>query len=158
MPINLDEFDLKILRLVQRDNSSTTTRLAQQIGLSVSSVQRRLRRLREKKVIEREIAVISPEAVGRPLRAIIEIALEHKHAPSSVETFKRFIISTPEVMDCYYVTGEADFILTVVLKDMEDYQRFLGNLVSETRLHIKNIHTSIVVHQVKVGPSVPIEV
>jgi len=158
MRIDLDQFDLKILSLVQNDNSLTTSQLAQKVNLSVSSVQRRLRRLREEKIIEREIAVVSPEAIGRTLMAVIEIALEHKHAPASVDTFKRFMLTSPEVMQCYHVTGTFDFLLIMALKDMEDYQRFLRKLVSDSRLHIKNVQTSIVVNRVKIGLNVPIEV
>src|SRR3546814_7974990 len=84
---------------------------------------RSLKRLRETGVIEAEIAVVAPEAVGRALTMIVEVSLEREH-PHIVEAFKKSMRATPEVMQCYYVTGEADFIILLTARDMKSYERF----------------------------------
>lgn len=156
MTAHLDEFDIKILNILQKDNRLTTEKLAQQVGLSPSSVQRRLRRLRKDKIIESEMAVLSPEAVGRNLTAVIEIALEHTHAQTAIENFKRFVLSRPEIMQCYYVTGGIDFVLITTFEDMQDYQLFLRRIASHEKLHLKSVQTNIVVERVKTSLAVPI--
>jgi Lrp/AsnC family transcriptional regulator, leucine-responsive regulatory protein len=156
MTARLDEFDIKILNIVQCDNRLTTEQLAQRTGLSSSSVQRRLRRLRRDKIIESEMAVLSPEAVGRTLTAVIEVALERKHAETAVENFKRFVLATPEIMQCYYVTGQMDFILIVTFEDMRNYKLFLRRIAAHEKLYLKSVQTNIVVERVKTGLAVPI--
>ena len=83
MTLNLDAFDIKIVNLMQEDSHRTTEEIAQKVGLSASSVQRRLRRLRAGKAIKAEVAVISPELVGRPLTAIVGVTLEPKTFPGA---------------------------------------------------------------------------
>src|SRR3546814_7803259 len=96
----LDEFDRRLLALVQANARLTAEQLGERVGLSASACQRRLKRLRETGVIEAEIAVVAPEAVGRALTMIVEVSLEREH-PHIVEAFKKSMRATPEVMQCY---------------------------------------------------------
>jgi Lrp/AsnC family leucine-responsive transcriptional regulator len=93
----LDEFDLKLLDAIQRNNRLTAAQLAERVCLSPSAVQRRLHRLRERKVIEAEVAIVSPEALGQSLTAIVEVTLDTDR-PKVVEEFQRAIQAAPEVM------------------------------------------------------------
>lgn len=155
MPTELDEFDLKLLGILQRDCRLTSEQMARRAGLSASSVQRRLRRLRAGKVIEAEVAVVQPESVGRALTAVVGVTLEREH-PHIVGEFKRLMKEAPEVMQCYYVTGDADFILIVTAKDMQDYDAFLTRLFSQSK-HIKRIQTNVMIQRVKTGLAVPLD-
>ena len=153
MSSGLDEFDLKLLDAVQRNNRLTASQLGEKICLSPAAVRRRLRRLRERKIIEAEVAVVSPDAVGRSLIAIVEVTLD-THVAKALEEFERAIQSAPEVMQGYLVTGNADFILLVTAKSMEDYNAFVLEFLSK-KVHVKHFNTSVVVHRVKWGVALP---
>ena len=125
----LDEFDLKLLDAVQRNSRLTAEQLAEKVCLSASAVQRRLHRLRERKVIEAEVAIVSPDALGRSLTVIVEVTLDTDR-PKVVEEFQRAIQEAPEVMQGYYVTGNADYILVITVKNMTDYEAFACEFLS----------------------------
>ena len=150
----LDEFDLKLLEQVQQNNRLTADELAKKVSLSPSSVQRRLRRLRQAKIIEREIAIVSPEALGRSLTAIVEVTLD-TDGPKAIEGFQRAIQAMPEVMQGYYVTGNADFILIVTARSVEDYEEFASRSLSKAR-YVKHLRTSVVMRRVKWGVALPV--
>ena len=156
MKSELDEFDLKLLEEIQLNNRLTADELAQKVCLSGSAVQRRLRRLRENKIIERDVAIISPEAVGRLLTAIVEVTLDTDE-PQVLRRFEQAARDAPEVMQAYYVTGNADFILIVTAKALQDYESFAHRLLSK-KLHVKHFRTSVVMRRVKWGVSVPVKV
>jgi len=145
----LDEFDLKLLDAIQRNSRLTAAQLAERICLSPSAVQRRLHRLHERKVIEAEVAIVSPEALGQSLTAIVEVTLDTDR-PKVVEEFQRAIQAPPEVMQAYYVTGNADYILVITARNTADYEAFARKFLSE-RPHVKYFRTSIVMRRVKRG-------
>jgi Lrp/AsnC family transcriptional regulator, leucine-responsive regulatory protein len=151
----LDEFDLRLLDAVQRNNRLTAEQLAEKVCLSASAVQRRLHRLRERKVIKAEVAVVSPDAVGQSLTAIVEVTLDTDR-PKVVEEFQRAIQTAPEVMQAYYVTGNADYILVITAKNMAAYEAFACEFLSR-RPHVKHFRTSIVMRRVKWGMTLPIK-
>ena len=155
MNVKLDEFDIKILNVVQSNNRTPVEQIAEEVSLSPSAIQRRLRRLRDSGVIEEDVSVISPEAVGRRLTAIIEVVLEREN-PQVIESFKRVMESTPEVMQCYYVTGEADFILILTTEDMQTYADLVRRLLTGNP-NVRRITTSLVLERVKVGFRVPLK-
>jgi len=151
----LDEFDLKLLDAIQRNSRLTAAQLAEIVCLSPSAVQRRLHRLRERKVVAAEVAIVSPEALGQSLTAIVEVTLDTDR-PKVVEEFQRAIQAAPEVMQAYYVTGNADYVLVVTAKNMADYEAFACKFLSK-RPHVKYFRTSIVIRRVKCGMTLPIK-
>jgi Lrp/AsnC family transcriptional regulator, leucine-responsive regulatory protein len=151
----LDEFDLKLLDAVQRNSRLTAEQLAEKVCLSASAVQRRLHRLRERKVIEAEVAIVSPEAMGLSLTAIVEVTLDTDR-PKIVEEFQRAIQAAPGVMQAYYVTGNADYVLVITAKNMAEYEAFACEFLSK-RPHVKHFRTSIVMRRVKSGMILPIK-
>ena len=151
----LDEFDLRLLDAVQGNNRLTAEHLAEKVCLSASTVQRRLHRLRERKIIEGEVAIVSPDAVGRTLTAIVEVTLDTDR-PKVVEEFQRAIQTAAEVMQAYYVTGNADYILVITAKNMTDYEAFASEFLSR-RPHVRHFRTSIVMRRVKYGLTVPVK-
>ncbi|RUZ71708.1 Lrp/AsnC family transcriptional regulator, partial [Mesorhizobium sp. M7A.F.Ca.US.006.01.1.1] len=99
--MDLDRIDRKILNVVQRNNRLTTEELGELAGLSATACQRRLKRLRDAGVIEADVAIVSPEAVGRPLLLLVSITLERDRA-DIIDRFKQAIRRTPEIMNAYY--------------------------------------------------------
>ena len=150
----LDPFDIRLLKLVQANSRRTAQELAEEVGLSPSACLRRLNRMREAGVIESEIAVVSPAAVGHPLMMVVEVSLERER-PDIMSDFKKAMRATPEVMQCYYVTGEVDFILIVAVKSMIDYERFTTDFLFNNK-NIRRFNTLVVMDRVKVGLTVPL--
>lgn len=121
--MELDRADLALLEAVQHNNRLTSEELAEVANLSPTACQRRLKKLRGAGVIEADVSIVSPKALGRKLTMIVLVSLERERA-DIVDRFKAAIRKTKDVMLGYYVTGDADFILIVTAKDMEDYELF----------------------------------
>ncbi|CAN7358490.1 Lrp/AsnC family transcriptional regulator [Rhizobium sp. LjRoot30] len=151
----LDKFDIKLLNLMQTDTRRTAQDLSEAIGLSPSACMRRLNRLRETGVIEAEIAVVAPAAVGHRLTMVVEVSLERER-PDIMSDFKKAMRMTPEVIQCYYVTGEVDFILIVAVKSMSDYEAFTNDFLFNNK-NIKRFNTLVVMDRVKVSLAVPLD-
>lgn len=151
----LDRADVALLEAVQRNNRLTSEDLAALVNLSPTACQRRLRRLRAEGVIESDVAIVSPKAVGRPVTMIVMVSLERERA-DIVDRFKRSIRASREVMLGYYVTGDADFILVVTAQDMEAYEAFTRRFFYENP-DIKGFKTMVVMDRVKAGFALPIE-
>ena len=150
----LDQFDISILNLLQDDNRMTSEAIAERVGLSPTACQRRIKRLRAEGAIAAEVAVLDPDVVGGRITLIVQVVLAHGRA-DIVDAFKREVQAMPEVQQCYYVTGEADFILIVTAEDIPAYERltrriFFGNP------HIQKFQTIVVMDSVKVGLKLPI--
>lgn len=152
---NLDDFDRRLLALVQDNARLTAEQLGERVGLSASACQRRLKRLRATGVIEAEIAVVAPEAVGRALTMIVEVSLEREH-PHIIDAFKKSMRATPEVMQCYYVTGDADFIIVLTARDMKSYERFTQRFFFDNP-QVRRFRTFVVMDRTKVGLGVPVD-
>jgi Lrp/AsnC family leucine-responsive transcriptional regulator len=155
MAPTLDHFDRKILDLVQRDNRLTSDAIGERVGLSATAVQRRLKRLRQSRAIEADVSIVSPKVVGQALQMILMVSLERERA-DIIDRFKRSIRAAPEIMNGYFVTGEADFVLVITARNMEDYEAFTQRFFYGNP-DIKGFKTIVVVDRVKVGFALPIE-
>lgn len=151
----LDRADMALLDAVQKNNRLTSDELADIVHLSPTACQRRLKRLRAEGVIEADVSIVSPKAVGRHLTMIVLVSLERERA-DIVDRFKAAIRSTREVMIGYYVTGDADFMIVVTARDMEDYEQFTRRFFYENH-DIKSFKTMVVMDRVKAGFAVPIK-
>lgn len=151
----LDAIDARLLDLLQRDNRMTSERLGELVGLSPTACQRRIKRLRAERIIEGDVSIVSPAAVGRKITMLVLVSLERERA-DIVDHFKQVIRKTPEVMNGFYVTGDSDFVLLVTAKDMEDYEQFTRRFFYDNR-DIKGFKTLVVMDRVKFGYSLPIE-
>jgi Lrp/AsnC family transcriptional regulator, leucine-responsive regulatory protein len=119
----VDEFDRALLDLVQRNNLTPARDLARRVGLSESAVLRRLRRLRRDKVIAADVAIVDPAAIGLPLTIIVLVSLERESA-AALDAFARRLKARPEVRQGWYVTGEADWVITLRVASMAAYEQF----------------------------------
>jgi Lrp/AsnC family leucine-responsive transcriptional regulator len=152
--VELDRIDARLLHELQRNNRVSSEELGELVGLSSTGIQRRLKRLRAQGTIEADIAVVSPKAVGRDVMMLVMVSLERERA-DIIDTFKQSIRSTPEIMSGYYVTGDADFVLVVTTRNMEEYEQFTRQFFYNNP-NIKGFKTMVVMDRVKAGFSIPI--
>jgi DNA-binding Lrp family transcriptional regulator len=145
----MDDKDLEILSLVQSNARLTADTIGHEIGLSPPAVQKRLKKLRETGVIENEIAVLCPAKVGREMTVIVQVMLE-RESRLHLDSFKRRMKSAPGVQQCYYTTGEADFILVVIVKDIKSYEAFTQEYFFDES-NVSKFTSSIVMDRVKVS-------
>jgi len=152
--MELDRLDYKLLAAIQTNNRMTADALSEVAGLSATACQRRLKRLREAGIIEGDVAIVSPAAVGRPLMMIVHVSLERERA-DIVDRFKASIRRTPEILSGYYVTGDADFVLMVSARSMEEYESFTRDFFYENR-DIRGFKTMVVMDRVKASFALPL--
>lgn len=150
----LDQFDLKLLAQVQRDARASAEDLGAAVGLSGSAVLRRLKRLRETGVIDREVAVVATDKVGSRLRIIASVELERERA-DQLSPLVELLQERPEIQQAYYISGDADLLLIVIVPEISHYDRLTAELVSKHPM-IKRITTSMVFRELKVGLFVPV--
>ena len=120
----LDATDLNILKLLQQNARLTIKEIAAQLNLSTTPIFDRMKRMERNKTIERYVALVDPAKVGKTLFAFVHISLK-EHARPEVEKFVEQVIQFKEVLECYHVTGDADFVLKVVLENIESYNQFV---------------------------------
>jgi len=145
----MDDKDLEILKLVQSNSRLTADVIGHEIGLSSPAVQKRLKKLRETGVIENDIAVLSPSKLGREMTVIVQVMLV-RESRMHLDAFKRRMKSAPAVQQCYYTTGEADFILVVIVEDIKEYEAFTQEYFFDES-NVAKFTSSIVMDRVKVS-------
>jgi len=119
----LDDIDKKIIAALQAEGRLPIVDLADRVGLSATPCQRRVKRLEEEGVITRYAALISPAAMGYGLQALVEVTLDD-HSEKTVEAFEAAIRARPEVVACYAVTGDMDFLLHIFAPDLANFSDF----------------------------------
>ncbi|MEP2715154.1 Lrp/AsnC family transcriptional regulator [Pseudophaeobacter sp.] len=145
----MDDKDLDILKLMQGNARLTADSLSAEVGLSPAAVQKRLKRLRESGVIQNEIAVLSPQKLGREMTVIVEVTLE-RESRQHLDAFKQRMRGAPQVQQCYYATGAADFVLIVVTKDIKEYEAFTQEHFFDES-NVSRFNSSVVMERVKVS-------
>lgn len=151
----LDRFDVALLNIVQENNQLTTEQLADKVGLSATACLRRLKRLRSEGAITADVSLVSPEVSGLRVTSIVLVALEREQL-HLLEDFKKRIKAHPEVTQCYYVTGSADFILVVNAPSMEAYGAFTERAFFGDK-NIKSFQTFVAMQTVKFTTKVHLE-
>ena len=153
-PPTLDAIDRKILAVLQQEGRITAQDLAERVGLTASPCLRRLRLLEESGVIRRYVAVVDQQAVGLPVSVFVSVKLERQRE-EELDRFAAAIARWPEVLECYLMTGPRDYLLRVVVPDLEAYERFLKSKL--TRLDgVQSIESSFALGQVKYTSVLPI--
>jgi Lrp/AsnC family leucine-responsive transcriptional regulator len=151
---DLDSFDLHILQILQMNNQMPQRTIGAKVNLSAAAVQRRIRRMQEQGIIAGNIAVINPAATGQLITILVEVALESEQA-ELIDAAKKSFIATAEVQQCYYVTGEIDFILIINVPNMAVYEALTRRLFFGNH-NVKRFTTFVTMDRVKVGLSIPI--
>ncbi|WP_326895938.1 Lrp/AsnC family transcriptional regulator [Mesorhizobium sp.] len=148
----LDDLDRRILATLQKDNRLSFAELAERVSSSAASCMRRVRRLREDGVIVADIALVDPQAVGRSLTAVVNVELESERL-DLIDAFKREMRSAPEVTQCYMVTGDADFVVIVMVEDVAAFETFTRERLYANP-NIRKFRTMIMLDRVKFEPRV----
>lgn len=155
MPAALDAFDRKLLMEVQRDAQTPQNELGARVNLSTAAVNRRLRRLAQDGVIERYTAVVAPEKVDHPLTIVVNVEVESEQL-DLLDAMKRTFERCPQIQQCYYVTGEWDFVLILTVRDMDQYNALARELFFANN-NVKRFKTLVSMSRVKVGLDVPVD-
>lgn len=151
----LERQDLRLLGLLQRDGRMTNQQLAEQTGMSPSACWRRVRALEEAGTIRRYAALVDRERAGFGMSAILHVSLE-RHEASFADDFVAKAAARAEVLDCFATTGDADFHLRVVAKDMHAYSEFLDNFVFRLP-GVRHVRTNVVLKEIKTEVALPLE-
>lgn len=152
----LDRFDLKILAALQEDGGLTNLQLAERVGLSASPCSRRVQKLQDAGLFEDHAVMLDRQKLGLSLTVILQIAMD-RHTPERFQNFEDQVAQYPEVQECYLITGqEADYMLKVVVPDMDRYQQFLLNKI--TRIEgVSGVHSSFVMRRVIDSRALPLK-
>lgn len=150
----LDEFDLKILKILQHDSAVPQRQIGEQVNLSAPSVQRRIKRMEREGVITGQVAILDPVCVGLPLTIIVEVELIVETG-GHIDEIKQDFLKADEVQQCYYVTGEIDFVLIVIVSDMAEYESLTRRLFFGNN-NIKKFRTFVTMDRTKTSTSVGI--
>ena len=152
-PPHLDDFDRAILRIIQKNNLTPLRVIGEQVHLSAAAVQRRIRRMQDEGVIVANVAVVNPDLVGRPITIFIEVHTERTPI-DKLATLKE-ALSAPGVQQCYFVTGDADFMLVLNVATMSEYERWAREFFDANK-NVKWFRTIVVLDRVRVGLEVPV--
>lgn len=150
----LTGIDRRILRALQEDGRMTIQAIADRVGLSASPCLRRIRQMEEAGIIAAYSAVVDQKAVGLPVSVFISIKLERQRA-EELDRFGDAIAGWPEVMECYLMTGQFDFLLRVVCADLAAYEAFLREKLTQVA-GVSSIESSFSLGQVKYSRVLPI--
>ncbi len=152
----LDETDWRILAALQDDARIANSELAEKVFLSPSPCLRRVRELERDGVIRRYAALLDPLALGLTVSVFIQVSLE-KQVRAALDTFEKAMQSRPEVMECYLMTGDADYLVRVVVPDVPSFERFIIDVLAKIP-GVASIKSSFALKQVKYKTALPLPV
>lgn len=149
--LTLDAFDLAILRVLQQDTTIPQRLIGEKVNLSAPAIQRRIKRMQAEGVIASQVAVIEPGAVGLPLTIVVEVELKTESG-GKIDEIKTEFLDAPEIQQCYYVTGETDFFLILLVGDMAEYETVTQRLFFGNE-NIRKFRTFVVMDRTKTSTS-----
>lgn len=150
----LNEIDRKILNELQKDGDLSNNLLAERVMISPSSCLRRVRALEESGIIDKYVALVDPKKLGLGLTVFSRVWLVSQNA-ETVEHFSREVLLLPEVLECHLMAGDCDFMLRVIISDLEEYRKFLSQYL--TRIQgVKMIKTEIPLQSIKLTTEIPL--
>lgn len=155
MQQSFDRTDIEILSILQRDASTAVAEIAKAVGLSQSPCWRRIQRLRECGAIKSQVVLLDRRALGFNLEVFVQIRFLREQ-PESLKQFEEAIRAAPEVVDCHMLMGEVDFLLRVLARDVDDYERFLRERLARLP-GVRDITSSIALSTVKSTTALPLE-
>ena len=145
--MKLDQKDKTLLKLLQEDSKQTTKSLSLKLNLSVTAVYERVKKLEKEKIIKQYTALLDKKKIDRALTVFCNIKL-NKHTKEHIILFENEINKLPEVIECFHVSGEFDYILKIYIKDMESYRKFMMEKITDLR-HIGSTHSIFTISDVK---------
>jgi len=154
LAMKLDPQDISILKELQQDANLSSTELAERVGLSQSPCWRRINQLEEAGVIQRRVALLARKKLGIDVLVFVNVKLA-SHGWQSLPKFKQKVVSFPEVLQCFLVMGDIDFILLVATRTIEDYNRFVQNKLAQIP-GVQSIDSRIVIEETKNTTELPL--
>ncbi len=151
----IDATDVRILNALQTQGRLTNVDLAAHVGLSPSPCLARVKALEKAGIIDRYVALVKPESVGLGVSVFIQVTLE-RQVEQALEQFEARMLAFDEVMECYLMTGDSDYLVRLVLPDMESLQRFIVKELT-TIPGVSNIRSSFALKQVKYKTALPLQ-
>lgn len=153
---SLDPFDTAILKILQKDNLTPQRDIGESIGLSAAAVQRRIKRMRDSGIIKADVSVIDINKINHCVTLVVEVFMESEKI-ELLDFAKSVFTSTPEVQQCYFVTGDSDFILIIVVPSMKDYE-ILTRKIFYSNKNIKHFRTMVNMDTLKSTLELPGEI
>lgn len=151
----LSSIDRKILLLLQHNADLSAAEIAEMVELSQSPCWRRIHRMQEEGLIERKVALLNPKKLGLYMTVFVNIKLS-AHGRSNLDEFERAVVGYPEVLECHTMAGESDYLLKVVARDIDSYERFLRDQLLQ-RPHVQEAHSHIAMSEVKRTTELPLD-
>jgi Lrp/AsnC family leucine-responsive transcriptional regulator len=152
--MEIDAIDNKILRILQTNGRISNQDLAARVGLSASPCLRRVKALEARGIVQRYVALLDPAAVALGLQAVVEVRLD-RQTSDSVARFEKEILKYPQVLECYLMAGDWDYVLRVVARDLDDFREFCVNRLARIA-GVGNIKSNISMKQVKYSTALPL--
>ena len=152
--MTFDDLDKKLLALLQANSKQTNKELSNKLNLSVTAVYERIKKLEKEGVIDNYVALLKKEKVNKTFVAFCHIKLI-QHTQDYVMRFEKEVANLPEVLECYHISGDYDYLLKVVVKDMEAFREFMVSKLT-TINHIGSTHSMFVISEVKHSTAIPI--
>ena len=149
----MDSFDIKILNCLQENSRQTAEAISDQVGLSPAACQRRIKKLRDDQVIDKEVAVLAPDMIGGRTTFIVRVVLDK--GKQSMAAFREHIRRYPEVQQCFYTMGEYDFWLIMTAKSVRAYEQLTFELFFDNP-HVQHFDTTVAYSAVKSGLNIPL--
>ncbi|MDK9738508.1 Lrp/AsnC family transcriptional regulator [Vibrio sp. D404a] len=153
--MELDRIDRRILAILQKNNRIPNVDLAEEVGLSAPACLKRVKRLREEKVIVGDVSLINPALAGNKVTLIVSVEMERDRG-DIYSVFRNSVEQAPEVTQCYQITGGYDFLIVLSVPDIQAYERFIERVLHQDR-NIRKFHTSVSTKTVKFSTEVNIE-
>ncbi len=150
----MDKIDRKLLALLQNDSTLSIAQMADQVGLSQTPCWKRIQRMEADGVIERRVALLSPEKLGLGLTVFVSIEAGD-HSPDWLDRFAAAVAGFPEVVECHRMAGDIDYMLRVVTRDIPAYDRFYKRLIAA--VPIKNVSSRFSMERVKSTTELPLD-
>ncbi len=155
MEVNLDKIDLKILKLLQENGRKTNVQLSNEIGLSPAPTLERVKKLETSGIIKSYHAVVEENAVALGIKAMIQVSLV-RQKDNAISNFKKHIDKIAEIVECYQVTGNYDYLLKVVVKDIPSFEKLIGEKLSKIP-DIGQMQTNVILSEVKKSSVLPLK-
>ena len=152
--MSLDDIDRRILAHLQDEARTSNVDLAEKVGLSPTPCARRVKNLEAEGIIGRYVTLVDQKAVGLPVSVFVNVTLE-RQVEHALVVFESFITDRPEVMECYLMTGDADYLLRIVVADLDAYERFIVDHLTKVP-GIANIKSSFALKQVAYKTALPV--
>ena len=153
--MELSATDINILAILQEDASLTAAEIAERVNLSPSPCWRRISRLEKTGIIEKKVALLDAEKLGMGLVVFSRISLT-RNDDNSLHSFEEMVCRFPEVVECYTVTGSADYFLKIITRDIRHYDRFLRRQLIQVPL-VRDVNSNVAVTKIKYTTELPLE-